>query len=117
MITIAATTTAVPPYPLPRADVKQALQTAFRLNERRMASVMSIIDHAQVEQRYSVFPLEYVIQPRSLTQTTQEYQEHAIGLGRQVARDCLAQAGLQASEVDLIITVSCTGYMIPSLDA
>jgi len=34
-----------------------------------------------------------------------------------VAADCLAQAGLHPDEIDMFITVSCTGYMIPSLDA
>ncbi len=117
MITLTATTTAVPPYPLTRADVQQALCAAFRLDEQRLKAAMTIVDHARVEQRYGVFPLDYLIRPRSLTQTTAEYQEHAIGLGRQVARACLERAGLHARDIDLIITVSCTGYMIPSLDA
>ena len=38
-------------------------------------------------------------------------------LGRQAAEECLQRAGLRPDEVDLIITVSCTGFMIPSLDA
>jgi alkylresorcinol/alkylpyrone synthase len=117
VITLAGTTTAVPCYPLRRTEVQQALRTAFQLDERRLATALAIVDHAQVEQRYGVFPLEYLIRPRSLTQTTQEYREHALGLARQVAQCCLEQAGLDARAVDLIITVSCTGYMIPSLDA
>jgi alkylresorcinol/alkylpyrone synthase len=47
----------------------------------------------------------------------QDYQQHARELTRQVAQRCLDQASLDADEIDLIITVSCTGYMIPSLDA
>jgi alkylresorcinol/alkylpyrone synthase len=117
MITLAATTTAVPPYPLKRVEVQAALRTAFRLDEHRFAAAMAIVNHAQVEQRYGVFPLDYLIRPRSLTQTTLEYQEHALGLAHQVARNCLDQAELQPRDIDLIITVSCTGYMIPSLDA
>lgn len=117
MITLAATTTAVPAYPLRRVDVQQALRTAFHLDERRHAAAMAIFDNAQVEQRYSVFPLDYLIRPRSLTQTMEEYREHARALTGQVAQRSLDEAGLAASEIDLIITVSCTGYMIPSLDA
>ncbi len=117
MITLTSTATAVPPHPFKRADVQQALRDAFRLDEQRLRAAMAIVDHARVEQRYGVFPLDYLIRPRSLTQTTAEYQEHAIGLGRQVTRACLHRAGLHARDIDLIITVSCTGYMIPSLDA
>ena len=117
MITLAATITAVPAYPLRRVDVQQALRTAFQLDDRRHAAAMAMFDNAQVEQRYSVFPLDYLIRPRALTQTMQEYQEHARALTGQVAQCCLAEAGLVPGDIDLIITVSCTGYMIPSLDA
>ncbi len=117
MITLSATTIAVPRHPLPRIEVQRALDSAFQLDQRRLAAAMAIIDNAQVEQRYSVFPLEYLVQPRSLTQTTLEYREHALGLARQVAQQCLDQACLDPRAIDLIITVSCTGYMIPSLDA
>ncbi len=117
MITIAATATAVPPYAMRRQDVKQSIEQVFKLEPRKLASVLALVDNAQVEHRYSAFPLDYLVQPRSLSQTSQEYQEHAVGLGRRVTLDCLAQAELNPSEIDLLITVSCTGYMIPSLDA
>jgi len=117
METIVATATAVPPYQMTREATKQAMQQAFRLDARRMAAVLSIFDNAQVERRYSVFPIEYMLHPRSLSRTNGEYQEHAIALARQVAQDCLAQAGVQPAEVDFLISVSCTGYIIPSLDA
>lgn len=117
VITLAATATAVPPYPLRRADVQHALRTVFTLDARRLAAALAIVESAQVEQRYVVFPPEYLIRPRSLTQTTREYQEQALGLARRVAQGCLDGAGLGACDVDLLITVSCTGYMIPSLDA
>src|SRR6202035_5008785 len=45
------------------------------------------------------------------------YIEHAIKLGRKAAEKCLERVHLRADEIDLIITVSCTGFMIPSLDA
>jgi alkylresorcinol/alkylpyrone synthase len=117
METITATATAVPPHPMTREATKQAMQEVFQLSPRRMEAVLSIFDNAQVERRYSVLPLEHLLRPRSLSQTSAEYQEHAVALARQVAQDCLAQAGVRPDEVDFLISVSCTGYMIPSLDA
>jgi alkylresorcinol/alkylpyrone synthase len=114
---IAATATALPPYTLTREDAKTYMRSVFSLDERRLETMMAVIDNASVEKRHSIFPIDYVIEPRSLTQTSREYREHAISLGRRVAEDCLANAGVRARHVDLIITVSCTGFMIPSLDA
>jgi alkylresorcinol/alkylpyrone synthase len=117
METIAATATAVPPHIMTREATKQAMQEVFKLEGRRMAAVLSIFDNARVDQRYSVVPIEHLVRPRSLTDTIKEYQEHAVTLSRNVARDCLDQAGLRPADVDFLISVSCTGYMIPSIDA
>jgi len=89
----------------------------FDIPERRLEAMMAVVDNAQVHKRYAIFPVEYTVEPRSLAKTNQEYIEHAVKLGREAAEKCLERAGLRPDEVDLIITVSCTGFMIPSLDA
>ncbi len=114
---IAGTSTAVPPNLLTRDDVKTYMRRVFDVGERRLDAMMTVIDHAQVRQRHSIFPVDYIIRKRSLEQLSLEYKEHAIGLGREAAQACLSKAGMTAGEIDMIITVSCTGFMIPSLDA
>jgi alkylresorcinol/alkylpyrone synthase len=89
----------------------------FEIPERRLEAMMAIVDNAQVHKRYAIFPVDYTVEPRSLAKTNQEYIEHAVKLGREAAEKCLERAGVRPDEVDLIITVSCTGFMIPSLDA
>jgi alkylresorcinol/alkylpyrone synthase len=100
-----------------RDDVKYYMGRVFDIPDRRLEALMSIADNAQVNKRYSIFPIEYTVEPRPLSKTNEEYIEHAVKLGRQAAEACLQRAGLRPDEVDLIITVSCTGFMIPSLDA
>src|SRR5438309_919934 len=115
--TIAATATAVPPHLLTREDVKTYMRSVFDVGERRLDAMITVIDHAQVRHRHAVFPVDYIVTPRSLEQISREYQEHAVKLGREAAEQCLARAAMTASDIDLIVTVSCTGFMIPSLDA
>lgn len=115
--TIAATATALPPHTITRNDVKYHMGRVFDIPERRLEAMMAIVDNAQVHKRYAIFPVEYTVEPRSLAKTNQEYIEHAVKLGREAAEKCLQRAGVRPDEVDLIITVSCTGFMIPSLDA
>ncbi len=116
-ISIAATATAVPEFRITRDELKNYLKVVFSLDAVRLSAMMTVIDNSQVKQRFCILPVERIIQPRPLAQITQEYQEHAILLGRKVATDCLARAGMEPKDIDLIITVSCTGVMIPSLDA
>jgi alkylresorcinol/alkylpyrone synthase len=116
-ITIAATATAVPPFEITREEVKTYLRKVFSLESARLDAMMSVIDHSQVRRRFCIHPVDYIIHPRPLSQISREYQEHSVKLGRQVASDALARAEMAPGEIDLIITVSCTGVMIPSLDA
>ena len=115
--TIAASATALPPYLITRDDVKYYMGRVFDIPERRLEAMMAIVDNAAVHQRHAIFPIEYTVEPRALAQTNNEYIEHAIKLGREAAEKCLARAGMVPEDIDLIITVSCTGFMIPSLDA
>ena len=114
---IAATATALPEYTLTRDDVKYHMGRVFHIPERRLDAMMAIVDNAQVHNRHTIFPLEYTVEPRSLSKTNCEYIQHVIKLGREAAETCLERAGMKPDEIDLIITVSCTGFMIPSLDA
>jgi alkylresorcinol/alkylpyrone synthase len=116
-ITIAATSTALPPHEITRDDVKRYFGSTFAIDERRLNAMMAIVDNSQVRRRWFIHPVDYIIEPRPLATVTREFQEHSIALGQQAAEACLRKAGLEPSDVDLLITTSCTGFMIPSLDA
>lgn len=116
-ITIAGTATAVPPYVMTREIVKAHIGEVFSLDDQRLEAIHDVIDNSAIDQRYCVFPPEYVIEPRPLAQINAEYQEKCVELGLQVTSRALGQAGMSPADVDLLITVSCTGVMIPSLDA
>ena len=115
--TILETATAVPEHSLDQESVKRSLRPLLPLPPRRLDAVMDLFDNALVEKRFSVLPLAQLTVPRSLSETMTLYRESAVCLGRTVAADCLARAGVSARAVDLVITLSCTGFMIPSLDA
>jgi alkylresorcinol/alkylpyrone synthase len=115
--TIAGSATAVPPHVLSREVVKNGIGRVFSLDGGRLDAIQEVVDNSAIDQRYSVFPPEYTIEPRPLAQTAIEYQEKSVELGLQVAERALAQADMNPTDVDMLITVSCTGIMIPSLDA
>ena len=115
--TIAGTATAVPPHVLTREMVKERIKDVFSLEGMRLEAIRSVIDNSQIDQRHSVFPVDYIVEPRPLARINAEYREKAVELGLEVTRQSLAQADMSPTDVDLLITVSCTGVMIPSLDA
>lgn len=78
---------------------------------------MSTFDTAEVESRYSVLPLREMTRQRTLTETMALYAEHARALAQRAAGLCLERANVAGARIDLVIAVSCTGIMMPSLDA
>ena len=78
---------------------------------------MLIFKYAQVDRRYSILPAEKVLAPLSFEEKNDYYIEKVIELSEKVLAKALAKAELQPTDIDYIITVSCTGFMIPSVDA
>lgn len=115
--TIVATASVVPEHRLPQIAVRQTLEALLADAPERRAALAPLWDRARVCQRYSVLPLDRLRQRRGLGESMALYREHAVGLGRRAATQCLARAGAASETIDLIITASCTGVMLPSLDA
>ncbi len=114
---VVATATALPPHTATQDEVKARLRALLPLDARRMEAALSLFNHTAVEQRRSVYPIDDFGRKRTLGEISEAYRKHAIVLGRDVAARALAAAGRRADEIDLLVTVSCTGIMIPSLDA
>lgn len=79
--------------------------------------LLRIVDNSGVQQRRLLLPVDHVTKERPLEQQCREFARGSIQLGRQAAEEALKRAQVRPDEVDLLITVSCTGFMIPSLDA
>ncbi len=114
---ILAAATAVPAHIITPEDASAHIGRVFNIDGYRLETMMSVIGNTRIRKRHILFPMEYTVTPRSLSKTNAEYREHSIRLGKTVAEECLEKAGLKPVDIDLLITVSCTGFMIPSLDA
>ncbi|HZU15372.1 MAG TPA: type III polyketide synthase [Candidatus Dormibacteraeota bacterium] len=66
--------------------------------------------------RHLVRPLEWLLEPRPLGETMRTYAQQAARLARLASGRALSAAGVEPGEIDLVISVSCTGYLVPSLD-
>ncbi len=86
-------------------------------DERFKRKVLRIFKYAQVDQRYSIMSAEEVFSHLSFEEKNDIYCKHAIELSEKVLKKALQKANLQPTDIDYIITVSCTGIMIPSVDA
>lgn len=85
--------------------------------DRFIRKVKKLFAGSGVDQRYSIMSSDDVFTKTSFEEKNDLYKDAAKELGQQVLKKALKQANLDPKEIDILITVSCTGIMIPSLDA
>ena len=113
---IAATATAVPPYRLDREAYKRYCAMVFATPPQQRAA-RRIIDNTLIDARYLALPPEVLLGARTLEDKSRDYARIAKELGEHVARAAIDRAHLDMNDLHMIVTTSCTGVMIPSLDA
>ncbi|MCR5862491.1 type III polyketide synthase [Flavobacterium sp. J372] len=85
--------------------------------DRFIRKVKKIFEGAAVDRRYSIMHPEEAFTATSFEEKNDIYSREAIKLGEKVLQNALDKAEWEPQSLDYIITVSCTGIMIPSLDA
>jgi predicted naringenin-chalcone synthase len=85
--------------------------------ERFRRKVIKIFEGAAVDKRFSIMSPEEVFSSTSFEAKNTIYAREVKKLGSAVLAKALASSQWEAGSLDFIITVSCTGIMIPSLDA
>jgi alkylresorcinol/alkylpyrone synthase len=118
MVSILSVERYVPPYryeqPLVTDRVRRWLEQEDSSAARRL---LSVYDSAGVTTRGSVVPIDEVFEPADFETQNRRYRELACDAGTDVARRAIAAAGLDPGEIEFFVSVSCTGFMIPALDA
>jgi alkylresorcinol/alkylpyrone synthase len=117
MATLRANATAHPPYLYDQAEVITALPLWLSAERRLLTLAQRVFENSAIQTRYGCRPLLDLSQSLSITETSNLYRHYACQLGEDVVRNSLAQTNVRPEDVNLIITTSCTGFMIPSLDA
>ena len=85
--------------------------------KRFQRKVIKIFENSGVERRYSIMDAHEVFLKSSFEQKNNIYSRESIKIAEASLLKALDKAKLQPTDIDYLITVSCTGIMIPSLDA
>jgi alkylresorcinol/alkylpyrone synthase len=116
-VSLLALATAVPPHQLEQSAVADFARRIYAKPFARYPKLADVFVNAGIERRYSVRPMEWFDQAHDWTERTKAYLDGASALFVQAAQAALDRAGILASDVDVIVTVSSTGIATPSLEA
>jgi len=116
----------LPPYRYPQREVTKWVREWLleprsagqaQPGDEKGERLLSVYETAGVETRASVVPIEEVFHPKDFETQNRRYREIACRAGTDVVRRALQASGLDPAEIGLIVSVSCTGFMIPAVDA
>jgi len=96
------------------ATVDEVWDALGRARGRRMPKLQG---EEGARTRYFAEPLASLMERRTQSQQTDAYLEHARVLARKVCCAALERSGIAPLDIGLVIGVSCTGVVLPSLDA
>jgi len=78
-------------------------------------AVERLFSRAGVNSRASLRPLAEVFLDAPFAERNAAYQEAMVRTGIEISRSILARAGTE--KIDILVSSSCTGFMIPAVDA
>ena len=105
---------ALPNYNRKTEDILPLVEVWLAGQERRFQrKVIKIFEGAAVDVRYSIMSPEEVFTATSFEEKNAIYSRESKNLGTKVLQKALKQANWEAASLDDIITVSCTGIMMP----
>lgn len=117
MARILSIATSVPENTISSAVAEQLLVEQVARWGRAPDNFVKILRNTGIESRHTVYASNAVIEDHPLGQRNSDYQTTSIELAEKLVEQALADAGLKPQDIDAVICVSCTGFMLPSIDA
>ncbi|MFB7999908.1 type III polyketide synthase [Streptomyces sp. NPDC056002] len=98
---------------------EETLELAQRLHHDhpQLDLALSLIENTGVQKRHLIQPIDVVLKHPGLDARSAVYEAESKARVPKVVQRALDQAQLEPPDIDLIIYVSCTGFMMPSLTA
>jgi alkylresorcinol/alkylpyrone synthase len=113
----AGLSTAVPPYILEKGFVAQEAKRIFARFGDEYTRLASVFDNAGINKRHSICPVEWFENAGGWADRSERFLDGAKDLFRKTAGEALTKAGVNAADIDVIVTVSSTGIATPSVEA
>jgi alkylresorcinol/alkylpyrone synthase len=115
--TVAAVSAVLPPHRYEQAELTASFGAMCLPDDRTRALAARFHGNAGVATRHLALPLADYERLDTFTKANDAFVTAATDLGARAVADALEQAGLQAADVDVIMSTTVTGVAVPSLDA
>ncbi|UQA90928.1 type III polyketide synthase [Streptomyces halobius] len=116
MTTLCRPAIAVPEHVITLEETLELART-LHAEHQQLALVLRLIENTGVSTRHIVQPIDATLRHPGFEKRNALYEAEAKDRVPEVVRRALEQGEVSPEEIDLLIYVSCTGFMMPSLTA
>jgi len=109
--------TAIPPFRMTQGEVYERLAKGFKLSPSEDALYRRLLLDGGIKGRNFGMKSAEEILERDPEKLNARFLEHALPTAAEAARKALAEAGVEAAEIDILTLNTCTGYLCPGLSS
>lgn len=125
MVFITSVGRGIPEHNIKQDEIKKFMQTYFLSKQDRKSRYLSVFNHAKIDYRQLVMPIDWYKKQHEFHLANQIYEEKGVELSLKAVDDCLdkfkklykTDDSFSYEHIDAIIFVSSTGMATPSIDA
>lgn len=123
MVYVASVGLGIPEFQVTQEEVKQLVSRELFAANRKLEKLLPVFDNAMVKTRQLVVCRDWFTAPHDFQETNRIYYTYAKKLALQAIDQCLSEMesaegiAVPYSAIDMIVFVSSTGIVTPSLDA
>ncbi len=107
----------LPAHRFAQGELKAAAAQLFAGRVPELEGRLRIFDRAGVQSRHLALPLAWYLRKADARERELRFLKEGERLAREAGAEALRRAGVAPSQVDLVISVTSTGALTPSLDA
>ncbi|MEU2544897.1 type III polyketide synthase [Streptomyces roseolus] len=116
VVTLCKPAVAVPEHVITMEETLD-LARARHADHPQLPLALRLIGNTGVAKRHIVQPIERTLEHPGFQERNELYEAEAKARVPAVVEEALGNAGLRPADIDMIVYVSCTGFMMPSLTA
>ena len=117
MSRIQAVGTAVPAYALEQGEIKKFIAALFDSHIDHLDRLLPVFENSRIKVRHFSQPLEWYKAAHSFGETNKVFEQVALKLAEEASLEALRKANLKPEDIGMVVFVSSTGIVTPTLDA
>jgi alkylresorcinol/alkylpyrone synthase len=109
--------TAVPPFALSQEEIRRFAAGLFRSNYDHIDRLLPVFDNGFIKTRHLSQPLEWYADEHTFAESNHIFRQVALELAEKASRQAIEKAGIQPTDIAMVVFATSTGIATPTLDA